>query len=144
MQLLPSQGGNRPEREHRGIPCEPERHQRPHSHERAEAGARDRFADVPEVEERPLHPQLVFQRFGQNEVRRHDVCERQSDGDEAGRRMAEEVVGESADCRPGAEPDAERRADDAHAARTLCRGGDVRHVSLRRRDVAAGKAGDNA
>ncbi len=45
---------------------------------------------------------------------------------------------------PKMKPEAERRADHAHAARAILRRGDVGNVGLRGRDVGAGNAADDA
>src|SRR5204862_8263230 len=103
----------------------------------------DGLDDVPQVEQPTLYPQLTPQRLGEDEIRRHEVREREPDGHEP-RSGVTPRRGEPADRGPETEPDSEGGADDPHAAGTFGGGGDVGHVRLRRRDIPAGKPGDDA
>ena len=86
---------------------------------------------------------LGLERLRQQEPRGDEVRERQRRREERRRRVPEPAQ-EAADGRPEDEAQPERRADHAHALRAVLGRRDVGDDGLRRRDVRAGDAGEDA
>ena len=80
--------------------------------------------------------------FRQREVKQNGICECESAGEKKGNIDAP-AAQDATDRRPKNKTQAKSRADQAHSLGAIFFGGDIRDVSLRRRDVAAGNSIDD-